>query len=145
MKYQSKCDGGIELNDPEVKNLLLQNKGGFNGKFTLPDGKQGVVTIKWNKKELFFACSIAFLKKQKDGKLHCEARFDDAHGSRHFDADFPFGKTKMFGGDFTEIKTQCPILIQIIKSLPKDRADAWKIKLFEEIVLGNKRRLHRQQ
>jgi len=27
MKNQSKCDGGIDQDDPEVKNLLLQNKG----------------------------------------------------------------------------------------------------------------------
>jgi hypothetical protein len=89
---------------------------------------------------MFFACSIAFLKKQNDGKWHCEGRFDDAHGCRHFDADFPFGKTKMFDGRFAEIKAQCPILFQIIESVPKEKADAWKIKLFSEIVVGNEKR-----
>jgi hypothetical protein len=142
MKNQSKCDY-INIYDPEVKDTLLQNKGGFGRELTLPK-QRVVVTIKWNKKELFFACSIAFLKKQKNGKWHCEGRFDDAHDCRHFDADLPLGKTKMFDGKFTEFKLQCPILAQIIKSLPKEKADAWKIKLFSEIVLGNQKRISQQ-
>lgn len=139
MKNQSKCDGGIDLNDPEVKDVLLQNKGGFGRELTLPK-QRVVVTVKWNKEKLFFACTIAFLKKQKNGKWHCEGRFDDAHSCRHFDADFPLGKTKIFDGQFTEFKLQCPIFSQIIQSLPKERADVWKIKLFSEIVLGNHKR-----
>lgn len=140
MKKSSKPDCGINPNDLETQNALLQNRGGFGRECILSKDRKVVITVRWNKKELFFACSIAFLKKQKGSKWHCEGRFDDAHGCRHFDADFPLGKTKMFGGELTEFKAQCPVLIQILKSLPKEKADEWKIKLFKEIVVGNCRK-----
>lgn len=127
IKNQSTCDGGIDVNDHEVENLLLQNKGGFGKEPITSSNRRLVVTVKWNKEEMFFACSIAFLKKQ-EGKWHCDGRFDDAHNCRHFDADFDFGKSKMFDGRFAEIKAECPVLFKIIESLPKDKADVWKIK-----------------
>lgn len=139
MKNQSKCDGGIDLTDPKVQNSLLQKKGGFSRELILPK-QRVVITVKWNKEKLFFACTIAFLKQQKNGKWRCEGRFDDAHGCRHFDADIHLGRTKMFDGQFTEFKLQCPIFSQIIGSLPKEKADEWKINLFKEIVDGNQRK-----
>jgi hypothetical protein len=95
MKNQSKCDGGIDIDDPEVQNSLFQKKGEFSKEFILSK-RRIIVTVKWNKEKLFFACIIAFLKRQENGKWYCEGRFDDAHDCRHFDASFPSGKTKMF-------------------------------------------------
>jgi hypothetical protein len=140
MKNQSEPDCGINTNDPEVQSALLQHKGGFGRERVLSKDSKIVVTVRWNRKELFFACSIAFLKKQKGAKWYCEGRFDDAHDCRHFDADFAFGQTKMFSGEFAEFKAQCPILIQIINSLPKEKAEEWKIKLFREIAVGNRKK-----
>ena len=138
MKIQSKPDCGFNLDDPEEKSMLMRKKGGFSRERSLHNGQRMVVKVKWDKAEMLFACSIAFLKKQPDGKWHCDVRFDDAHDCRHCDIDLPLGKTKMFGG-YAEIKAQCPILIQIIKSLPQEKADEWKLKLFKEIVVGNQR------
>jgi hypothetical protein len=139
MRHQSKCDFGINIDDPETSNLLFQSKGKIERRLILQNEELVTCKVTWNKKELFFACSVAFLKKH-GGKLQCQARFDDAHDSRHFDADFSKFKAKMFGGDFTEAKAQCPVLNKIINSLPKASSDEWKLKLFLEIVLGNQRR-----
>jgi hypothetical protein len=137
MKNQSKCDC-INLDDPEVKKVLMQNEGGFGRELKTPNLRV-VVKIRWNKRKLFFGCSIAFLIKQKDGSWKCEIRFDDNHGCRHLDVDSPMGRTKMIDRRLALIKVECPILSKIVNSLPKDKADAWKIKLFEEIVIGNQK------
>lgn len=99
-----------------------------------------IVKVSWKKEKMFFNCVIAFLKKQKDGSWKCMMRFDDAHECRHVDVDLPTGRTKMIDGRLALIKVECPILSEIINSLPEDRADEWKIKLFDEIVIGNQKR-----
>jgi hypothetical protein len=137
MKNQSKCDC-VNLNDIEVKRVLLQNEGYF-GRELKTLNRRIVVKIRWNKRKMFFGCSIAFLIKQKDGSWKCEIRFDDNHGCRHLDIDSPIGRTKIIDGRLALIKIECPILSEIINSLPKDKADRWKIKLFEEIVIGNEK------
>jgi hypothetical protein len=137
MKNQSKCDC-INLDNPEVRKVLLQNEGGFGRELKTPNLRV-VVKIRWNKRKTFFGCSIAFLRKQKDGSWKCEIRFDDNHECRHLDVDSPMGRTKMIDGRLALIKVECPILSDITSSLPRDRADAWKTKLFEEIVIGNQK------
>jgi hypothetical protein len=139
MKNQSKCDC-INRDDPEVKKMLSQNEGEFRQEGNPSERDRIVVKVSWNKEKLFFNCSIVFLKKQKDGSWKCVMRFDDAHECRHVDVDLPMGRTKMIDGRLALIKAECPILSGIINSLPKDRADAWKIKLFDEIVIGNQKR-----
>lgn len=147
MKNQSKCDF-INLDDPEVKKMLSQNKGEFklegnpSERDTIVDRMMDRIFFKvsWNKEKMFFNCSVAFLKKQKDGNWKCIMRFDDAHECRHADVDLPMGRTKMIDGRFALIKVECPILSEIVNSLPEDRANAWKTKLFEEIVIGNQKR-----
>jgi hypothetical protein len=138
MKNQSKCDC-INLDDLEVRKVLLQNEGGFGRELKTPNLRV-VVKIRWNKRKMFFGCSIAFLIRQKDGSWKCEIRLDDNHECRHLDVDSPMGRTKMIDGRLALIKVECPILSEIINSLPKERANAWKIKLFEEIVIGNQKR-----
>lgn len=143
MKNQSKCDF-INLDNSEVKKMLLQNEGEFRlkGNSSKRDGivDRIIVKVSWNKEKMFFNCSVAFLKKQKNGSWKCIMRFDDCHECRHADVDLPIGKTKMIDGQFALIKVECPILSQIINSLPEDRANTWKIKLFEEILIGNQKR-----
>jgi len=143
MKNQSKCDF-INLDDPEVKKMLSQNEGEFKREGNLSKRDRIVdriiVKVSWNKENVFFNCSVAFLKKQKDGSWKCMVRFDDSHECRHVDVDLPMGRTKMIDGRLALIKVECPILSEIINSLPEDRANAWKIKLFEEIVIGNQKR-----
>ena len=138
MKNQSKCDC-ISLDDPEVKRMLLQNEGEFKRECN-PTDLRVVVTVRWNKEKLIFKCSIIFLEKQNDKKAKCVIRFDDAHECRHVDVDLSMGRTKMIDGRLALIKVECPILSAIINSLPKDKADVWKIKLFDEIVIGNQKR-----
>lgn len=138
MKNQSKCDC-INLDDPETKRILSQNRGGFKREGNLSGNRRAIINVSWNKEKMFFGCSVAFLRKQKDGSWKCEIRFDDNHECRHLDVDSPMGRTKMIDGRLALIKVECPILSEIINSLPKDRADAWKIKLFEEIVIGNQK------
>jgi hypothetical protein len=138
MKNKSKCDC-VNLDDPEVKKKLLQNEGRFERELRKPNSRV-VVKIRWNKEKLFFGCSIAFLSKQKDGNWKCRMRFDDNHDCRHVDVNLPTGTTKMIDGRLARIKVGCPILSELINSSPKKRADAWKIKLFEEIVIGNRKR-----
>jgi len=121
-----------------VKKVLLQNEGGFERELNSPNLRV-VVKVRWNKEKTFFSCSIAFLEKEKDKKWKCQIRFDDAHECRHLDVDSPIGRTKIVDGRLALIKVECPILSEIINSLPKDRADAWKIKLFEETVIGNQK------
>jgi hypothetical protein len=142
MKSQSICDAGIDLKDSEVQSVLAQDKGGFCRELFTENGKIAV-KVKWNKKELLFTCSIAILKKQKDGKWHCETRFDDAHNSRHCDMDFHSWHGKFFDGDLVIYKAQCPLLCQIINSLPKEKVDEWKIRLFKEYMLGESRQKER--
>lgn len=138
MKNKSKCDC-VNLDDPEVKKALLQNEGRFKRELKKPNS--GVVAkISWNKEKSFFGCSIAFLNKQKDGNWKCRMRFDDNHGCRHVDVDLPMGRTKMIDGRLARIEVECPILSGLINSLPEEKADAWKIKLFKEIVIGNQKR-----
>lgn len=135
MKNQSNpC---INLNDSEVKKKLLQNEGSLRLERNSADFRM-VVNVRWNKEKLFFNCSIVFLEKQEDGKWKCVMRFDDAHECRHADVDYG-GRAKMVSGRFALIKVECPILSAIINSLPKDRADVWKIKLLDEIVIGNQK------
>jgi len=147
MKNQSKCDC-INLDDPEVKKILPQNEGEFRREGNPSERDRIVdrlmdrivVKVSWNKEKMFFNCSIAFLKKQKDGSWKCMMRFDDAHECRHVDVDLPMGRTKMIDGRLALIKVECPILSEIINSLLEDRANTWKIKLFDEIVIGNQKR-----
>jgi hypothetical protein len=134
MKNQSKCEY-INLNDPEVMKRLLQDEGEFKRGCNLPKSNRNVlVKVRWNKNELVFKCSIVFLEKGK-----CVMRFDDEHECRHGDVNLHGGRTKIISGQFAQIKVECPILAEIINSLPKDKADAWKIKLFDEIVIGNQK------
>ena len=137
MKNQSKCEA-INLDDVMVQKALLQKKGILDNKLTLPKFR-GIVKVKWNKEKLYFGCSIVFLDKQKDGKWYCSMRFDDAHGSRHLDVDLPIGRTKIFDGKLDLIKIECPILHRIINSLPKAKADEWKIDLFKKILIGKQK------
>lgn len=147
MKNQSKCDY-INLDNPEVKKMLSQNEGEFRREGNPSERNRIVdrlmdrivVKVNWNKEKMFFNCSIVFLKKQKDGSWKCVMRFDDAHECRHVDVDLPMGRTKMIDGQLALIKVECPILSAIINSLPKDKVDVWKIKLFDEIVIGNQKR-----
>ncbi len=139
MKNQSKCDG-INLDNPEAKKMLSQNEGEFERKGNPSERDRIVVKVSWNKEKMFFNCSIVFLEKQEDGKWKCVMRFDDAHECRHVDVDLPMGRTKMIDGRLALIKVECPILSAIINSLPEDTADVWKIKLFDEIVIGNQKR-----
>lgn len=138
MKSQShSC---TDLDVPDMKKKLLENKGKFKREFVSKNlDRRIVVNVSWNKEKMSFNCSIAHLEKQKDGSWNCVMRFDDAHECRHSDIDFPVGRTKLISGKFARIKVECPILIEIIKTLPKDKADRWKIKLFDEIVIGNQK------
>jgi hypothetical protein len=138
MKSQShSC---TDLDVPDMKKKLLQNKGKFKREFDSKNRDlKTVLNVSWNKEKMSFNCSIAHLEKQKDGSWKCVMRFDDAHECRHADVDLPAGRTKMISGRFAKIKVECPILIEIINSLPKDKADEWKTKLFDEIVIGNQK------
>jgi hypothetical protein len=137
MKNQSKCDC-VNLEDPEVKKILLHNDGGFDRLLKTPNLRI-VVRIRWNKKKMFFGCSVACLTKQKDGSWKCEIRFDDNHECRHLDVDSPIGRTKIIDGRLALIKVECPILSELINSLSNEKANTWKTKLFQEIVIGNQK------
>ena len=138
-KNRSICDG-INLDDQQLKRIILQNKGAVKQERILSERKRIVVKVSWNKRKMFFNCSIVFLEKQNNGSWKCVVRFDDNHECRHMDVDLPTGRAKMIYGRLTLAKVECPILSGIIDSLPKEKADAWKIRLFHEITLGNHKR-----
>lgn len=138
MKNQSRCNY-ISLDDPETKRILSQNEGRFKRERDLSENNRVIINVSWNKEKMSFNCSIAFPEKEKDGTWKCVVRFDDAHECRHVDIDLPMGRTKIIDGRLALIKVECPILSKIINSLPKERADAWKMKLFEEIIVGNQK------
>lgn len=71
------------------------------------------------------------------GTWKCFARFDDAHGYRHCDF-LDYKELKMPIGPL--FKIECPILSAIINSLPKDKADMWKVKLFDEFEIARQER-----
>lgn len=95
------------------------------------------IKVSWNKEKQSFNCSIAHLEKQKNGQWKCTIRFDDAHSVRHMDYDDE--KLKMMSDGFVLHKVRCPILIALINSLPKDKADTWKLKLWDEMTLGEQK------
>ena len=138
MKSQShSC---TDLDAPDMKKKLLQNKGKFKREFGSKNRDLRIVlNVSWEKEKMSFNCSIAYLEKRKDGSWKCVMRFDDAHECRHADVDLPAGRTQMISGRFAKMKVECPILIEIINSLPKDKADEWKTKLYDEIVVGNQK------
>lgn len=118
-----------------MKKMLQKSKGKLKREYVFSDrDRKAVMYISWNKEKLFFNCSIVFLRKQKDGKWKCPIRWDDAHGYRHLDSE---NKLKMPSGRL--LRLQCPILYAIINSLPKDKADTWKAKLFDEFALGEQK------
>jgi hypothetical protein len=137
MKNESKCEA-FNPNDLLVREALLQEKGRLINELNSPKCR-AIVKVRWNKERLYFSCSIAFLEKQKDGKSPCIMRFDDNHNCRHLDADLHGGKTKIFHKKFVYAKIECPLFHHIINSLPKAKADEWKINLSKEILLAKQK------
>ena len=132
MKKKSRCDF-IDINNPEVKKRLLQNEGEFKGESISQNGNF-FFKIRWKKDQFVFKCSVGFLQKGKS------MRFDDEHECRHADVNLNGVRTKMFDGKFVMFKAECPLLWEILNSLPKDKAEVWKNKLFDEIGIGIQKR-----
>ena len=125
----------IDLNNPNIRKMLLQNKGRFEQGYFRGNLKI-IINIRWNKERLMFKCSIVILEKQDDESWKHKLRFDDSHGFRHADACMDFEKVKIPSGKFTLAKVECPILCILIDTLPKEKADAWKTKLSNEFEIG---------
>lgn len=113
--------------------MLSENEGGFQQEYFRGNHKI-IIKVRWNKERLMFKCSSVIFDKQENGSWKQILRFDDSHGFRH--TDIEKFRLKMPSGKFTLLKTECPILCTLIDSLPKEQADAWKIKLFNEFEIG---------
>jgi hypothetical protein len=133
---KSQTHSYTDLDVPNMKKTLLQNKAKFKREIAFKDpNRKMVINVSWNKEKMFFNCSIAYLRTQKDGEWKNPIRFDDAHGYRHLDSE---QKLKMPIGEL--LKLRCPILIAVINSMPKDKADMWKAKLFDGLLKGEEKR-----
>jgi hypothetical protein len=125
----------INLKDPIIKSMLLRNRGKLRWERQYASNKKYVVCLSWNKEKLFFNCSIVFLEKQEKDKWKSEIRIDDAHGFRHADC-----KDEIKMPLSTLLRIECPVLAVIINSLPEEKANVWKIRLFDEIGVGLEKR-----
>ena len=136
MKTQTRQCADLGYLDIERK--LSENNGKLKSEHVSSNpNHKTVFKVGWNKEALAFNCSIAYLKKQDNGEWKCVIRFDDAHGVRHM--DYEDKKLKLMSDGFVLHKVRCPILITLINSLPKDKADAWKLKLWDEMTLGEQK------
>ncbi len=139
MKNNPSIPDCLDFDNPNVKKILLKDKGRLRWEREYNYGNLRVIThIRWNKERLFFNCSVVLLRRQENGEWKAAMRFDDAHGYRHCDYE-----KKEFSAKIpmsTLIRIECPILSEIIKSLPKHRAEEWKRKLFDEIGFGIQKR-----
>jgi hypothetical protein len=129
----------VDLGYPDIERKLSENSGNLKlREHVLSNPNHKIVfSVSWNKEKLSFNCSIAYLKKQENGKWKNAIRFDDAHGVRHMDS--PEVKLKLMSDGFVLHKVRCPILIALINSLPKNKADTWKLKLFDEMTIGEQK------
>jgi len=121
----------VDLNDPNIKKMLSENKGRFKKEYFRSNLKI-IIDVRWNKEKFMFRCSIIIFEKQNDGSWEHKLRFDDSHGFRHMDME----NVKMPSGKFTLLKAECPILCTFIDSLPEEQGDRWKTKLFDEFEIG---------
>ncbi len=128
----------INLKDPMIKDMFLQKKGKLRWERQIASNEKYVVCLSWNKEKFFFNCSIVFLEKKENDEWKSKMRFDDAHGYRHVDYK---DEIKMpMGSNGVLIKIECPVFAEIINSLPEERANLWKIKLFDKIGVGLEKR-----